>query len=74
MRQGFSVPQGFVITRDAYRLLPAKDVHHLRFEKLEAITDDGGALPPSSGSVTGRWCRPGRPSAAGTVLPAGADE
>jgi phosphohistidine swiveling domain-containing protein len=25
----------------------AKDVYHLRFEELEAITDDGGALPPS---------------------------
>ncbi|MBT2550521.1 PEP/pyruvate-binding domain-containing protein [Arthrobacter sp. ISL-65] len=24
-----------------------KDVYHLRFEELEALTDDGGALPPS---------------------------
>ncbi|MFE4541271.1 PEP/pyruvate-binding domain-containing protein [Arthrobacter sp. NPDC056727] len=24
-----------------------QDVYHLRFEELEAITDDGGALPPS---------------------------
>jgi phosphohistidine swiveling domain-containing protein len=42
----------------------AKDIYHLRFEELEAITDDGGALPAS---VRQRYrCRRGRPSAANT--------